>query len=222
MVERTSAIKGHALNATAFPIDIFDTAFAFDELCVIADFARFFGKEQRALETLGTIARGMIELKSRMHEQAFGASWSSVSLTDNGSFAVLIEWDCSNASMANGALIGIPRVIGCISRNMSRELIESDNSLLVEGTKIRDIAFIEGEGVFGKNNGSIVNDRGDSDPSAIAPEKFFFELGRAVFLFLIGTAFDAQAAIRITGESSRFVVAVLDVGTLVIFLDGSP
>ena len=50
MEERPSAIQRHALDATKFPVDIFDTAFAFGELLVFAGLSCFFWKEQRTLE----------------------------------------------------------------------------------------------------------------------------------------------------------------------------
>lgn len=59
--------------------------------------------------------------------------------------------------MANGALIDVPRIIGGISGEMDRILIEGDNRLLVQRTKVRNISFIKRKGVFSKDNGPIVS-----------------------------------------------------------------
>ncbi len=174
MVEWTFTIQGHALNATTFPIDIFDAAFPFGKLLVITGFACFFRQEQGTLEALGTIAIGVIELPGWMHEESFGASWGSISIPCKGGFAVLVERNCADASMSNRTFIDIPRIIGRITGNMGGKLIERDDRLLVERAKIRDIAFIERLGVFGKDDSSIVNDGGDGNSRPISPNEFLF------------------------------------------------
>src|SRR5258707_6337921 len=59
-VERTGAIESDALDASEFPVDIFDAAFAFRKLCMLACSAGFFGKEQGALKALSAKAIGVV------------------------------------------------------------------------------------------------------------------------------------------------------------------
>jgi hypothetical protein len=45
LVERAGTVEGDALNASLFPIDIFDTALSFGELFVVTCFTCFAWKE---------------------------------------------------------------------------------------------------------------------------------------------------------------------------------
>lgn len=72
MVEEAFPVKSDTLDTAEFPIHIFDTAFAFDELFVRTCLARSLREKQGTLEPLSTIARGVVELFSRMHRQTEG------------------------------------------------------------------------------------------------------------------------------------------------------
>jgi hypothetical protein len=58
--------------------------------------------------------------------------------------------------------------------------------------------------------------------AAVTPEEFFLLLRGAIRQFLVGAALDAQFAIGITEKLLGFVVAIFDVGSLIILFYGSP
>src|SRR5579859_1468684 len=55
VVERPIPVERDPLDAAEFPVDIFDTAFAFDELLVVAGFSGGFRTEQGATKALTAI-----------------------------------------------------------------------------------------------------------------------------------------------------------------------
>ena len=92
---------------------------------------------------------------------------------------------------------------------MGGELIESENRLMIQGTKIRDIAFIEGLSIFSQHDIAVIGVRRGSHARAIAPEEFFLLFGRTVGLLLVGAALDAQPAIRITCQAGLLALVLL-------------
>ncbi len=146
VVERPVAIQRHALDTAEFPIDIFDTALAFGELCVLTGCAGLVGKEQGATEPLGAIAVGVVELVRRLHEQALLAARSAIGLARQGSMAVLVEGNRADAAVTGGALVHIPGIKGRIRRDMGRELPEGEQRALVQGAEIGHIVLVEGLG----------------------------------------------------------------------------
>ena len=164
---------------------------------MFAGLSCFFWKEQGTLEALGTVAIGMVELKSGMHRHADGTTRSAVRQAGKGRFAVLVEWNRRDAAMASWCLIHVPRIIGRIRRQIGGKLLEGHDGLLRQGTKIGDIAFVEGQGVLSQHHGSIVRMGRNGDASAITPNQFFLLVGRAIGQFLVGAALDPQASIGI-------------------------
>ncbi len=169
MEERGITIEGHTLDATQLPVDIFDTATAFDELLMSAGGPGLLWKEQGALEALSTVAVGMVELERGMHGQADGTTRSAVSQASKGRFAVLIERNRRNAALTGCRLVDVPRIIGRIGRQIGGKLVEGHDGVLIQGTKIGDIAFVEGLSVVGQHDGAIVSDGTHRDARAIAP-----------------------------------------------------
>jgi hypothetical protein len=56
-------------------------------------------------------------------------------------------------------------------------LIERDDRLLIQGTEIGDIAFIEGLGVFGQHHIAVIGHGGRRHAGTIAPEQFLLLFG---------------------------------------------
>src|SRR6266516_2440160 len=99
LVEGPVAIQGHAHASTQFPIDIFDTAFAFGKLGMLTTGSRRLGKEQGTAEALGAVAIGMVELKGGMHRQLFGTQRGAIGLPLVDGMSVLVERHSCNALM---------------------------------------------------------------------------------------------------------------------------
>lgn len=156
MKERAVAIQGHALDAAEFPIDILDTAFAFDKLFVLTRLTSLHRKKQGTLEALGAIARGMIELDGGMHGQTDGTTRSAISQASKGSLGWLSERDSSDAVVTSSGFMDIPRIVGRITDEVSWELIESDDGLVIERAERRDIIFVEWLGLFGEHDRTIL------------------------------------------------------------------
>ncbi len=91
-----------------------------------------------------------------------------------------------------------------------------------ERTKRGDVVFIERLGVFSEHDIPIVWGRGGGYPRTVAPNQFFFLDRGPVFLLLVGRPLDAQLAIRVASKRFGFVIAIADVGTLIVLFDGSP
>ena len=67
MEEGTVAVKHGPHQTALLPIEIFDTAFGFGELFMVAGLLGFVGKEQRTAEALGAVAFGVAEEEGGMH-----------------------------------------------------------------------------------------------------------------------------------------------------------
>jgi len=78
LVERTIAIEQGAHQAAFFPVGVFDTAWAPDELGMLAGLSRAGGKEQGAAEALGPKAVGVLKLVCRRHAQACPTAWDAI------------------------------------------------------------------------------------------------------------------------------------------------
>src|SRR5438477_6082542 len=121
-----------------------------------------------------------------MHEQAFDAAWGTIRFTNRSDLAVLIERNRRNASMAGRRFIDVPCIISGISRKMGRIAVEGNDGLAIEWSEIRNIAFVEGLGVFSQNHCPIFNRGTDRDARSIAPDEFLLHFGRTIRLLLIG------------------------------------
>jgi hypothetical protein len=123
VVEGAIAIQRDALNTAQFPVDILDTAFAFGELLVVAERRSLLWKEQRALEPLRTVARGLMELDGRMPAQPLPTPGHRIGIA--GSVGVFVERDSSKAAMTSGSLVNLPRIESGISGHMGGEATQS-------------------------------------------------------------------------------------------------
>jgi hypothetical protein len=135
---------------------------------MFATLAGLLWEKQRTLETLGAVAVGVIELLGWMHGQANGAAWRPVSQASERDFAGLVERNRSNPSMPDGSFVDVPGIIGGVSCQVSRVLIEGRDGLAIEETEIRHIPLIEGLGVLGQHDIAVVRGGGSSDARAIA------------------------------------------------------
>jgi hypothetical protein len=87
LVEWAGAVKDNTHAPTDFPMEVFVTAFAFQKLLMIAEFARCLRDKQRTIRALHT---GAIfcrkERKRRLHAQAFLTERNGLGI------AVVSEW----------------------------------------------------------------------------------------------------------------------------------
>src|SRR5436853_5010116 len=81
LIDGTLTVKSHTHLSPFFPVNILDTAFAFDKLLVFTGSPRFLREKQRATEALGTIPIGVVELKSGMHTQAHRTERNPIGIT---------------------------------------------------------------------------------------------------------------------------------------------
>ena len=238
LIERAGAVEGNAHVPTSFPIGVDVSAFAFEELRMIAGFAGCLRNKQGATKALRTVAVCMSELKRRNHTPAFVADGNGIDITGGVRMSVSIEKDGTDAAVASSAFINIPGIKSSIRRDMGGELVERNDALFIEGAEIGDIVLVEGLGEFCQDDIAIVGNRGSSHLGAIPPKVFFLlflllwrgesvgsrssRRGRSVGFveaMLVGTAFDAKRTVGITSRDARFVIAILDVGTRIIFFD---
>ncbi|HVU67162.1 MAG TPA: hypothetical protein VHD63_08540, partial [Ktedonobacteraceae bacterium] len=166
-------------------------------------------REQRALEALSAKAIGVLELRGGIHRQAKRAEWGSIGEARKRRFGRLPEGNSSHASMTSSGFIHVPGIRSRIANDVGRKLLESQDRLMGERAKKRDIVGVEGLSVFSKHDGSILGDDGGSDAGAVAPEEFFLLFGRTVGLLLVGAALDAQPAIRITCQAGLLALVLL-------------
>ena len=76
--------------------------------------------------------------------------------------------------MTGGFFIHVPGIIGSISGEMCWEVGKSKNGLIIEWMEIGDVTLVEGQGVFGKDDITIVRRGSGSNAGAIAPDELFF------------------------------------------------
>lgn len=131
---------------------------------------------------------------------------------------MLIEWGSSDATVTNGRIINVPHIIGRISRDMGRKLIEDNHGLLIQRAEIRHISLVERLSIFGQDHISVIRYRSSGDARAIAPEEFLFLFGGAISEFLVSAAFDTQFTVGIAFEALGFVVAIGNIRSLIILL----
>ena len=211
VVERPITIQGHAHLPTQFPIDIFDTAFLFGKLGVVTRCSRAFGKEQRAAEALSAITIGVIELKGRLHAQAFGTARGAIGIAFKDRMSVLVQGDSADTLMESDTVIHVPGIEGGISGDVGGIQLSGQHGVAVEGTKVGHIAFIERLGELRKHHIAIDRVGVGSHPSAIAKEADLFHFLGAVGLLLVATLFDAQATIGVAFGNVGDIKAAFDV-----------
>src|ERR1700686_1815113 len=89
----------------------------------------------------------------------------------------------------------------------------------VKRNKVGDVVLVEGLSILGEDDIAVVGDVGASQAQAIPPQVFFLFGGAAISLFLVGGAFDAQAAIRVACRLQIGVVALCDVLAQIVLSD---
>jgi len=216
--KRAVAIHWDTWNASEFPVDIRDAAFACGEVRMLAGLVGVFGKEQRAWEALSTKAVGVMELQGRMQRQANGAERSAISETINGRCGGLSERNSGNAPVTGSRFGDRPCVRGGISREMGGKVVESKDGLARKRTERRDIVRRERLRVFGEHNGSLCGSNGGGDTGSRAPDAFFLFCCRAIGWFLVGATLHAQRAIGIALWLTGVVGAICDGGALMVFV----
>ena len=138
------AVERDAHLPTQLPINIFDTAPAFEKLLVVTGCLGGGGVQERTTEAEGLIAVGMLEGERRRHGQGFGAERGAITGAREGGMAVLIEGDGSNPAMKGSFLVDVPGIKGGVSGQMRRKCSQSQGRLLIEGRKMGDVIVVEG------------------------------------------------------------------------------
>src|SRR5947209_3742770 len=197
VVERTAAIQQSAHQPPFLPVEVFDTALAFDKLGLLTARSSRLREEQGTAKALSAKAVGVLKEEGGMHTQAFGAAWGAIGIARDFFVAMAIERDGSDARPVSHRLIDVPVVVSGISGHMGRELIGGHDGLLEEGAIIRDVSFIEGQGVLSEHHLAIDGVCAGGHSSPIAKEADLFLFLGAIRLLLIAAFLDAQATIGI-------------------------
>src|SRR6266851_7093456 len=174
MVERARAIEQHAHQPAFLPIRVFDAAFAFGELGMRTGLARACRKEQGAAKALGAKAIGVLKLVRGMHTQARPAAWGAIGVAWHLFMPMIVEGNGGDAPPVGHRLIDIPIVKGSIGGHIGGELVGGNHDALVEWAVIRDIGFIERQGVLGQHHIAIDGISSSRHARAIAPDVFLF------------------------------------------------
>ncbi len=127
VVERPGAIEQGTHQAAFLPVGVFDAAFAFGELGMLAGLARACGEEQRATKALGAKAVGVPKLVGGIHAQPCPAAWSSIGVARHLFVPMVIEWDGGDPLPMGHRLIDVPIVEGGIGRDMGGQLAGGDD-----------------------------------------------------------------------------------------------
>ena len=216
VVKRAVTVEGDTPLPAPFPVDIFDTATAFEKLLVGAGLPGFFGKEQGTAEALGARAVGMLELKVRRHRQLFRAERSAVGLPFIKRVGVLVEWNGRDAAKQEGSLVDVPGIESGVSGDIDGIGIYGQHHLVVEATKVGDITLIERLGELSQHDIAVDGIGASRDAGAIAEEADLFFFGRAISLDLMAALFDAQATIGIAFGDVSDIEAAFDLDLIVV------
>ena len=108
LVERPISVQQDAHQPAGLDIEVFDAAFLFEKLLVLAGLAGGLGEEQGTTVALGAIAFGMLELIGRLHAQAYGAARDAIGVAKDSGMTVRIEGDSRDAATESACLIRIP------------------------------------------------------------------------------------------------------------------
>ncbi len=168
LVERPIPIQQHAHQPTGLDIEVFDAAFLFEKLFMLAGLAGGLLEEQRTTVALGAIALGMLELIGRLHAQAHGTARDAIGVAKDSGMAMLIQGNGSDAAPEGTGLIGIPGIEGGISSDVEGKEAQVGHRLDVEGRKVGHIGLVERQGVFGQHHVSVVSNGGGGNAGAVA------------------------------------------------------
>ena len=219
LVERTATIQGDPHEAASFHVDVFNTAFAFGKLRMVAALAGGLGKEQGTAIALRPVAVGVGELVSGMHAQAARAERHPVGIALIDGMGVLVLGNSGDAPAEGTGLVDVPGIKGGIGGDMRWKLGEGDHGLVKEGEGVADVSGIEGLGIFSQHDVTIVRSGGSGDSGAITPQVFFFYFLGAISLFLIVAAFDAYSAVRVASGLLVFTEAIEQGNARIVFFD---
>jgi hypothetical protein len=134
---------------------------------------------------------------------------------------VCIERDSGHAATTSYHIIDIPCIIGRVSGNMRRKVRKGQGAVVIERMKGGNISFVEGLGRLGENHITVVGSGSSGDARAIPPDEFLFLFDGSISEFFIPAAFGSKLAVRITDGNARFVIAICNIGTPVVFLHPS-
>ena len=101
-----------ALPQNGLDVDVFDAAFFFAILLMLASLARELREEQRTAVTLGLIALRMLEPIRRLHAQTDGAARGAIGVVKDSGMAMLVESNGRDATTEGTGLIRIPGIEG--------------------------------------------------------------------------------------------------------------
>ncbi len=169
VVERAVAVERDAHLAAKFDVDIFDAAFAFEELLVGAGLLRGDRKEEGAAKALSAVAVGVLELIGGRHAELDGTTRSAIGVAVENGMGVLVERHGTDAVMARGAFIDIPGIEGGIGRHMGGVEAQSNDGALIERAKVGHVILVEGLGELRQHHIAIGWDGGRRHAGAIAP-----------------------------------------------------
>ena len=118
LVERPISVQHDAHEPTGLDVEVFDAAFLFEKLLMLAGLPRGLRKEQGAPIALGTIALGMLELIRRLHAQAHGTVRDAIGVTLKAGMAMRIQGNGRDAATEGTGLIRLPGIEGGISSDV--------------------------------------------------------------------------------------------------------
>ncbi len=168
LVERPIPVQHDAHEPAGLNVDVFDAAFLFEKLLMLAGLARGLGEEQRTAVTLGLIALGMLEPIRRLHAQAYRAARGAIGVAKDSGMAMLVEGNSRDATTEGTGLIRIPGIEGGIGSDVEWKEAQMGHRLDVEGRKVGHIGLVERQGVFGQHHVTVVGNGGGGNAGAVA------------------------------------------------------
>jgi hypothetical protein len=175
-IEGTSAIQHRTHDATGFDVNVFDTAFAFFELLMVAGLACLFWVQERTTVALGFISIGMLMGERGMHAQSLGTQRNTIRIAFDRRVAVLIQGNGSDATATGWTIVDVPCIISGVSRKVCGKMSKGEYGSLVQGVKIGNVIFIERQGIFCEHDIAIIERGSSGNTRAIAPKRFDFLL----------------------------------------------
>ena len=109
---------------------------------------------------------------------------------------MLIARDGGHPPATGATLIDIPGVEGRIGADVQRKDAQDAHHLDGERHEVADVIFVEGLGVLGHDDGTVVGGGGGCHAGAIAPQVLFDDFLGAIGLLDVGTFLDARAGNR--------------------------
>src|SRR6266705_1780151 len=130
-----------------------------------------------------------------------------------------IEGNGRDAFTIGTGLIGVPGIVGGISRHMQRKTTQHGHGLDEQREVIADITLVEGLGELSKHHIAIACDGSADDARAVAPQIFLALLFGAIGLYLVSATFDAHATVWDAPGLTLFTEAIRDRLAQVVLAD---